>query len=227
MFKRISRHIMLCGSSTLDLGLANGKMGAIIYFYRLAEYTGNRIYSLFAKELLDQLYDIISVYSPMTFADGLAGIAWGIDYLCTNNFLSPDSDDVLEELDDLILNTDLGSVDDNCLTSDLKGYAWYTLGRCTHPEFSKNQACTRFIHDLLGRFADMKRADAEEQHLCNLLNGILADKEPEYDLNAVFNQLIDWVTYEDQSIFIPGRPIGILNNGYAGIGLKMIHYKHK
>lgn len=224
MLKRIPRHIMLCSASTSDLGLANGKMGAIIYFYHLAGYTGNRIYSLFAKELLDQLYDIISVHSPMNFADGLAGIAWGIDYLCTNNFLSPDSDDVLEELDDLILKTDLDTMDDNSLMYGLKGYAWYILARCTHPEFTKTQASTRFIRHLLKRFADLKVSDPEEQDLCNYLSGILADKEPVYDLNSFFNRLIDRVAYEDQSIFIPGRPIGILNNGYAVIGLKMIHH---
>ena len=80
-------------------GLLNGKMGIAIYFFHLYRETDIRIYEDYAGELIDDLYQEISISTPLCFKDGLSGIGWGIEYLVQNGFIDADTDQVLDEFD--------------------------------------------------------------------------------------------------------------------------------
>lgn len=96
-------NIMLVNSSFIpNLGLLNGKMGAAIFFYHYAKYTDNKVYDIYAGELIDEIYEEIGYLSSIEFANGLSGIAWGIEYLVQGGFLEADSDEILEEVDEKI-----------------------------------------------------------------------------------------------------------------------------
>lgn len=84
-----------------NIGLLNGKMGVCIYFFRLAEKTGEPEYQEFAEQLIDAIYQTVSDHqSPPEFDNGLAGIAWGVEYLVRHRYVEADTDAVLSDVDD-------------------------------------------------------------------------------------------------------------------------------
>ena len=44
LLKRIANHQMLHGSFCSDLGIQNGKMGIVLFFYHYARYVKNTLY---------------------------------------------------------------------------------------------------------------------------------------------------------------------------------------
>lgn len=102
--QRITNTLLLNGSFIDNLGLMHGKMGIAIYFFHLARKTNNQIYEDYAGELIDEIYDEISIHTTCDFENGLAGIGWGIEYLAQNGFIEADTDEVLEEFDKRIIH---------------------------------------------------------------------------------------------------------------------------
>jgi hypothetical protein len=128
--QRISNTLLLNASFIDNIGLLHGKMGISICFYHLALQTKNRIYEDYAGELIDEIYDEITIHTPSGFENGLTGIGWGIEYLVQKGFIEADTDEVLEEFDnrifkELIYNTpnDIG------LLNGLVGIGTYFLKR--------------------------------------------------------------------------------------------------
>jgi hypothetical protein len=93
-------NVLLLNSSFIDnLGLMHGKMGIAIYFYHLARESQNKIYENYAGELIDEIYEQISLETPLDFENGLAGIGWGIEYLVQQGFIEADTNKILEDFD--------------------------------------------------------------------------------------------------------------------------------
>jgi hypothetical protein len=81
-------NVLLINSSFIDNpGLLNGKTGISIFFYEYGRYLNNKVYTDYAGELIDEIYEEIAINTPLNFAGGLTGIGWGIEYLirCNNN----------------------------------------------------------------------------------------------------------------------------------------------
>ena len=96
----IASLLMLRGSFMRSLGLLNGKMGAVIFFYYYSKYSGCSRYGKFAEELLEEVYKQIYNGYPLAFADGLSGIAWAVVYLLRNGFVKADDEqELLADLD--------------------------------------------------------------------------------------------------------------------------------
>jgi len=102
--ERIINTLLLNASFIDNIGLLNGKMGISIAFYHLARQTGNKIYEDYAGELIDEIYEEITVNMPCDFENGLSGIGWGIEYLVQNGFIEADTDEVLSEFDEKLLH---------------------------------------------------------------------------------------------------------------------------
>ena len=64
---RIARFLMLHGSFTNNLGLINGKMGIIIFFFHLSRYTRKKIFEDFAGEMIDEIYKEIHANMVPTY----------------------------------------------------------------------------------------------------------------------------------------------------------------
>lgn len=94
--------LLLDNNSSSNLGVVNGKMEAVLFFYKYAHYSGKTFYSKYAGELLDKIFEEVSVSTPIGFPNGLTGIGWGIDYLVKDNFVEADSDEVLADIDKII-----------------------------------------------------------------------------------------------------------------------------
>nr|WP_302829740.1 alpha-1,2-fucosyltransferase [uncultured Bacteroides sp.] len=121
--------LMLEHVGTDDLGLYNGKMGLIIFFYHYARLFNNPWYEEYAAGLLDELYEDIHWELPVNFSSGLCGIGWGIEYLVQQGFVSGCTDDVLSDLDKKVMERDLRRIEDASLASGLRGIACYVASR--------------------------------------------------------------------------------------------------
>jgi hypothetical protein len=126
---RLADVLLLNASITDNPGLLNGKMGIAIFLYHFARRKGIEMYSTYAGELIDEIYEGVSTQTPVDFADGLTGIGWGIEYLVRNGFVEADTDEALSEIDNSIYRS---MFQQPLLTengNDLFGYGFYYLSR--------------------------------------------------------------------------------------------------
>ena len=134
---RIADVLLLNGSFTDNPGLLNGKMGIAIFMYNYARKTGLEVYEKCACELIDDIYGEINTKTPVDFADGLAGIGWGVAYLVRNGFVQADADEVLSDIDKAVSRT---IYKESILheKNDLSGLGFYCLCRLNGKEPFRN-----------------------------------------------------------------------------------------
>lgn len=129
LLKQIADHYLLRGLFCREMGLWNGKTGMSLFFFLLSRHTGNRWYEEFAGELLDDVCSSLSQQCPVTFADGLCGIGWAIEFLKKGGFIEGDTDDILEEVDKQVMERDVRRITDTSLETGLAGIAAYVRSR--------------------------------------------------------------------------------------------------
>jgi len=216
---RIAKFLMLHGSFMNNLGLINGKMGIIIFFSHLSRYTGKKIFEDFAGEMIDEIYKEIHDHYPSDFENGLSGIAWGMEYLIQNQFVEADANAVLEDLDKMILEWDVRKIRDSSLETGLEGIAHYVISRFKGNSKEKVTIPKDYISDLIISLKENK--DSKNSQMLFILSEIL--KGGLINVNdPLLTNLISKVKFHPAKIFIDTRPLGIGNNGYAGVGLKLI-----
>lgn len=128
LLKQIADHHLLCGLFCQEVGLWEGKAGMSLFFFLLSRHTGNQWYEIFAGELLDDVCNSLSQHCPVTFADGLCGIGWVIEFLKKEGFIEGNTDDILEEIDKQVMERDVRRTTDVSLETGLVGIAAYV--RC-------------------------------------------------------------------------------------------------
>lgn len=219
--KRIAQYLLLHGSTIPNIGLLHGKMGVCIFFFHYAKQTKNEVYQMYAEDLIDEIYSEINVNIPANFKDGLCGIAWGIGYLAENKFVKVNSDIVLKKLDESILERDVRRISDISLDTGLKGIAYYVLSRCADKDSNFSTTNSDYISDLLSA---LKRAtpDAELTFLITNLERFITDnKSPKYDF--FLKKLMKETVCPKRKIWEQQRPMGIADQGLAGIGIKFLN----
>ncbi len=145
--KRLQRiaNVLLLNASFLDNpGLLNGKMGIAIFFYHYSRYKKNKIYEDYAGELVDEIYEEINTSTPVNFENGLTGIGWGIEYLVKNGFVQADTDEALEEVDNIVYRNSLYRPFLLESGKDLFGYGLYFLARLRERGSDNNNLKTLF-----------------------------------------------------------------------------------
>ena len=70
LLEKIANHYLFYGSFHSDLGLYNGKMGMVIFFFHYARYTGNSLYEDFAEEFLNEILENLHTETPISFKRG-------------------------------------------------------------------------------------------------------------------------------------------------------------
>ncbi len=170
-------NILLLNSSFIDNpSLLNGKMGISIFFFHLARETGNRIYEDYAEELIDEIYEEITIETPLDFADGLAGIGWGIEYLAQNNFIEANTDEVLEEFDNRLLNELIYNTPKEIgLLHGLAGLGAYFLKRIQNHASNDHKIQTLTNKKNLIHLIDELERRLSDNHIIELLTG---NKQP-------------------------------------------------
>ena len=127
--QKILHRLILQSPSIEDLGLLHGKMGIALFFFEYGRHTGCNVYTDIGGELLDDLWEQIHTELSFCFDSGLSGIGWGIEYLLQNYFIEGDGNEVCEEIDRKVMQTDLKRLDDSTLDTGLEGLFYYISAR--------------------------------------------------------------------------------------------------
>ncbi|HYW34350.1 MAG TPA: lanthionine synthetase LanC family protein [Balneolaceae bacterium] len=137
-------------SSLNNIGLLNGKMGLSIYLFHFARKTGNEEPQKMAGKLIDEVYREISrKQPPLNFENGLAGIAWGVEYLVQNEFVKADTDEILSEVDDKIYSQIVSQKEKWKETGKIIGYLIYIISRLRGKNLSSEKDASVFIFQRL------------------------------------------------------------------------------
>ena len=179
--QRLVNALLLHSSFIDNLGLLNGKMGISICFYHLARQTGNPLYEEYAGELIDEIDEGINVNTSLDFADGLAGIGWGIEYLVQNNFIEADTDEVLEEFDKRLMPLIYSFPSPIGLENGLVGLGDYLLKRIQNPAAKEEKIQTLINKQLLVHLiSELDRRTLEVAELIKEpLHNPATEKEPD------------------------------------------------
>jgi len=179
--QRLINALLLHSSFIDNPGLLNGKMGISICFYHLARQTENSIYEDYAGELVDEIYEDITMDTPLDFASGLAGIGWGIEYLVQNNFIEADTDEVLEEIDKRLMPLIYSFPSSIGLENGLVGLGAYLLKRIQNPAANEEKIQTLINRQLLVHL--ISELDRRTQDVSELIKEPLhqpaTEKEPD------------------------------------------------
>ena len=100
-------------------------MGITLFFYHYSRYCQNDLYKNYADKLLDDILSELSVGNGISFYYGLSGIAWGMCHLYINHFIVCDLVNVLEDINQEIVKTDVKRMNDSSLSTGFKGVLFY------------------------------------------------------------------------------------------------------
>jgi hypothetical protein len=212
---------MLHSSFLKDIGLLEGKMGVAIFFFHYAIYTKRSIYSDFGGELIDEICDEIHISDPLNFRNGLAGIAWGIEYLIQKKFVMADSDEILDDLDRRILEWDVRRITDISAETGLIGLAYYVISRNSNKEKRIRNTTDEYISDLISSLKPKMSSKKQNYQVIEYLDTILSGGQIQNKENPLY-LFYKNNNYKDDSSIIENCPLGIINNGLAGIGLNLM-----
>ena len=122
---------MLMQHAVADSGLLYGKMGIAVFFFHYARFTGNQSYRDRAVELTNSsIREQVRQQQMVDYANGLAGIGVGIEYLSQNDFIKVDTNKILKKFDRMIFSSIIfGSRTDVSLFTGLSGLGRYLLFR--------------------------------------------------------------------------------------------------
>jgi hypothetical protein len=122
-------------------GLTEGLGGITIIYYLLSEYTGSPELAVAAKNAIDKLFEGASEMRSLDFEDGLTGICWGIEWLKDNRLINYNTDEILEEVDDVVYNNLFSKIGkDDTDIEDIIDLSKYLLSR-----FKSRNLSSRYI----------------------------------------------------------------------------------
>ncbi|WP_148372685.1 glycoside hydrolase family protein [Bacteroides bouchesdurhonensis] len=79
-----------------SIGLAEGKMGVVLFYYEFSRYLSLEIDNHLANNLLDEVLSKAGKVGNNGIELGLAGIGWGINYLIRNEFVEVTEDALID-----------------------------------------------------------------------------------------------------------------------------------
>lgn len=198
--QRLTNHLALNGSFVDDIGLFYGKMGISIFLYHYGRYANEPMYQLLGENLIEDIYENIHENMPVTMDKGLCGIAWGICSLLENNFLEGDTDEILSDIDNKIMERDPIRITDLSFNTGLEGIWSYVQARISFAE--KTQSALPF----------------DERYRNELTNSI---RIAQLRQRAYLPLDVIRVVKIDSAMNLLKVPLG-LDNGCAGVALKHI-----
>ena len=81
VLKQIANHLLMNVNGLDDIELFRGKIGVMLFFAYYGIYSEKNIYTIFSRDLYDDVCESISGSTPINFGSGLSGIGWSLSYL--------------------------------------------------------------------------------------------------------------------------------------------------
>ena len=187
----LSETVFIQGSSLKNIGLFQGRTGLAIFCYMISRISKNRWYEEYAGELLDAVIADLSQKTVLNFANGLAGIGWTIEYLVQNQFIVCDTNEVLEEFDQRIMQLDVRWVSDNSLETGVLGIYAYVMARLG--SVSNKNVLSPFPEEYL---SDLFRVMKGRPQLCEFIH--LSFDDVWNLITDYYLSNLDWIKYRWQ-----------------------------
>jgi lantibiotic modifying enzyme len=213
---QISQYLMLYVNTIDNVGLINGKMGILLFFYHYSKYIDKTIYRDFARELLNDIYEDINIDVPINFADGFCGIGWGFLHLIEEHFVEANADEILSEIDMYIMEKDIRKNTDTTLYTGLAGIAQYVIQRKNMDQM--------FIQELIKNMDSKGYVNEEFEFLKTRLKEIFYRKTQEisYSTRSFLQKMVATSPTALNDLPHAKYDLGISNIGLSGIGLNLI-----
>lgn len=136
------------GCLSKSIGLFSGKMGLSIFLYHYSQFTGNMLFADFAGELVDEVCESVYDGISLSFANGLSGIGWGLEYLAKKRFIEIDDNFIFEDIDYKILEINPDKVQDCSFAMGLEGIATYVHAHISAERIGRTLFPSAFIRSL-------------------------------------------------------------------------------
>ena len=86
------------------LGLSYGMMGLVVFLFHYVRQTQEISFLKIVEELIDDIQSSLNIDVPLNYANGLTGIGTGIEYLVQQGFFDIDTDEILDEFDNMFID---------------------------------------------------------------------------------------------------------------------------
>ncbi|MBD5293921.1 MAG: hypothetical protein HDR79_08470 [Bacteroides sp.] len=115
--------------SPYALGLFHGQMGILIVVAHCSKQWGLSELECVADFLFEHIRLNTRRVDKIGLSTGLSGICWGVEYLVQHGIMPGPADDICEEVDGKIMQTDVRRIDDFSLATGLNGLWLYVKAR--------------------------------------------------------------------------------------------------
>jgi glycosyltransferase involved in cell wall biosynthesis len=150
ILKQIAHYLLINNQSVTNIGIIEGRMSIVIFLFHYSKYIGQDLYYEFAENILDNLLSELHVGQSIWFLSGLSGIGWAIEYLYQNGFIEGNTNEILKEFDEKIMELDPLNVRDFSLNHGLGGIVLYLMARLytIEHESKNNPFDQRFLRNI-------------------------------------------------------------------------------
>lgn len=196
------KYVQDCYQKNFGLGLYNGKCGiAILSALFYSRYREKKFQSQITK-ILSDIERSVGDVETLDFREGITGIGFTIEWLSQNNFVDVDTNDVLEEIDNLLYKDLIYSAsNDFSLSSGVLGTLYYFIYRYKSINIAAREYKYYFIEECLLLLTSDLDAIVESIQIDEILNkndggAILAVANFIIFLSYFFNFSINQITVE-------------------------------
>lgn len=178
--------LILNSFATDNIGLLYGKIGYALTFYILSgkfEPSKSLVLKRYGDDILNDVLASIPHGFQISFAHGICGIGWGLEFLIRNHYVEGNSYSICEDLDKEIMLVNPERLDDS-LHYGLKGMLHYVLIHLMNcfQQQTKEPFDNIFLQDLYQ--ASCKRidntTDTDLKKLCVLYKNYIEHKHIDY-----------------------------------------------
>lgn len=124
--RKALHHMVLHALDTpADIGLLDGQTGIMLVLAHYARVRRLPVIEKAADCLMDNILKHLTKTTPAGFAQGLAGIGWGMEYLIQNGYMQGDGADICHEIDRRLMEQDVRRLREDGLDAGLLGLSHY------------------------------------------------------------------------------------------------------
>lgn len=127
--RMLNRMILHSMDNPQAIGLLAGQTGIAVTIAQYARKNGHSELEEVADALLDNVIRRAATTRDISFAYGLSGICWGVEYLVQHGIMPGSAHEICHKADVHIAKADIGVMDDFSLETGLTGLWHYVMAR--------------------------------------------------------------------------------------------------
>lgn len=125
----LNRLVLHSMDNASAIGLLYGQTGIAAVLARYARASGESDFEIVADALIDNVTEKIKGSKDISFAYGISGICWGIEYLIQEGIMPGPGHGICEKADEYVMKTPPYSIEDFSLERGLPGLWHYVWAR--------------------------------------------------------------------------------------------------